>query len=42
MILSNQYKFKCNFCGMDFGDNVIKLALHIGKVHDKPRINDVL
>jgi len=37
MILSNQYVFKCNFCGISFGNNVIKLALHIGRIHDSPR-----
>jgi len=37
MILPNQYKFKCKFCGKDYGTDVIELALHIGKVHDNPR-----
>ena len=36
-ILSNQYKFKCKFCGKDFGEDVVELALHIGRVHDVPR-----
>ncbi len=38
MILSNQYEFECKFCGKNYGLDVIKLAVHIGKVHDKPRI----
>ncbi len=37
LILPNQYTFECKFCGKDFGTNVIGLALHIGRVHDKPR-----
>ncbi len=37
MILSNQYTFQCKFCGKNYGSDVIELALHIGKVHDKPR-----
>jgi len=36
-ILSNQYKFECKFCGKDFDTDVVELALHIGRVHDKPR-----
>ena len=35
--MSGQYAFDCKFCGMSFGDNVIELAVHIGKVHDTPR-----
>lgn len=26
--------FQCTFCGKDFDDDVIKLAKHIGKIHD--------
>ncbi|MGI9565538.1 MAG: hypothetical protein ACR2LL_00810 [Nitrosopumilus sp.] len=37
--MSNQYSFECKFCGMDFGSDVIKLASHIGRVHDSPRGN---
>ncbi len=33
--LPNQYKFECKFCGKDFGLDVVELALHIGKVHEK-------
>ncbi len=36
-ILSSQYSFQCMFCGKEYGENVIKLAIHIGKVHDNPR-----
>ncbi len=36
-ILSNQFKFECMFCGKDFGIDVMKLALHIGKIHDQAR-----
>ena len=42
MILSDQYKFKCKFCEMDFGDNVIELAIHIGRVHDDSKTNHIL
>ena len=35
--MSNQYSFNCKFCGMNFEDNVIELAIHIGKVHDTSR-----
>ena len=30
-ILSTQYKFQCMFCGKEYGDNVVELAIHIGK-----------
>ena len=36
-ILSSQYSFQCMFCGKKYGEKVIELAIHIGKVHDKPR-----
>jgi len=36
-ILSSQYSFQCMFCGKEYGEKVIDLAIHIGKVHDKPR-----
>ena len=36
-ILSSQYKFECKFCGKEYGTEVVKLALHIGRVHDKTR-----
>ena len=36
-ILSSQYSFQCMFCGKEYGEKVIELAIHIGKVHDKPR-----
>lgn len=35
--MSNQYTFHCEFCGEDFGTDVVELALHIGNVHDSPR-----
>jgi len=35
--LSNQYNFECKFCGKNYGMDVIELAVHIGRVHDKPR-----
>ncbi len=38
--MSSQYKFQCAYCGLDFGSDVIELALHIGKVHDPPRKKD--
>ena len=38
--MSSQYKFQCAYCGLDFGSDVIELALHIGKVHDPPRRKD--
>jgi len=37
MILSNQYTFQCKLCGKNYGSDVIELALHIGRIHDKPR-----
>ena len=36
---NKHFRFKCNFCGKDFGMNVIELALHIAKVHDQKRSN---
>ncbi len=36
-ILSNQFSFQCMFCGKEYGEKVIELAIHIGKVHDKQR-----
>ncbi len=36
-ILSSQYSFQCMFCGKEYGEKVIDLAIHIGKVHDKQR-----
>lgn len=35
--VSDQYVFECNFCGVNFGTDVIELALHIRKVHDRAR-----
>ena len=35
--MSNQYEFDCIYCGKEFGDDVIELAIHIGKVHDPVR-----
>ena len=35
--MSNQFKFEYQFCGEEFGKNVVDLALHIGKIHDSPR-----
>ncbi len=35
--MSTQYKFECRYCGKEYGDNVIELALHIGRVHDIAR-----
>jgi len=32
--LSNQYTFHCKFCGEDFGNSVVNLAIHIGRIHD--------
>jgi len=31
------YSFRCQFCDMEFGLDVINLALHIGRTHDTPR-----
>ncbi len=36
-ILSSQYKFKCTFCGKEYGTDVVELAIHIGRVHDQQR-----
>lgn len=38
--MSNQCNFECTYCGLEFGSEVIELALHIGKVHDPPRSKD--
>lgn len=38
--MSSQYNFECVYCGLEFGSEVIELALHIGKVHDPPRSKD--
>ena len=37
--MSNQSMFECRFCGKEFGKNVIDLAIHIGRIHDKSRNN---
>lgn len=34
--MSNTYEFECMFCKMNFGSNVIKLAIHIRDIHDIP------
>ena len=36
-VMSNEYRFECEFCGKDFGTDVMDLALHIGRIHDMPR-----
>ena len=36
-ILSTEFKFECQFCGKEYGSDVVELALHIGRVHDKVR-----
>ena len=28
------YVFECQYCGMSFGSDVMRLAVHIGKEHD--------
>ena len=35
--MSSRFTFECKYCGMDFGTDVVKLALHIGKIHDTSR-----
>ncbi len=35
--VSGKLRFDCQFCGRDFGDDVIGLARHIGKLHDPAR-----
>ena len=35
--VSDKLRFRCEFCGMDFGEDVIGLAKHIGRSHDPPR-----
>lgn len=35
--MSNQFEFRCPFCGKDFGNKVIDLATHIGHKHDPSR-----
>ena len=32
-----RFDFYCKYCGKDFGNNVIKLARHIGRCHDQAR-----
>ena len=35
--ISCKFEFDCVYCGKEFGDDVIKLAKHIGKEHDAVR-----
>lgn len=35
--MSDKLRFQCTFCGKDFGDDVIGLAKHIGRTHDRVR-----
>ena len=30
-------RFECSFCGKDFGSDVMGLAVHIGRIHDRSR-----
>jgi len=34
--MSWQDNFNCDFCGKEFGNNPIKLALHIKNNHEQP------
>ena len=38
--MPDQFEFDCMYCGKEFGDDVIELALHIGKEHDPVRSED--
>ena len=40
LVLSNQHTFQCKFCGEDFGNSVVNLALHIGRNHDDANQNN--
>lgn len=35
------FDFACEFCGKDFGADVIALARHIGDEHDKRPARDI-
>ena len=35
-----QYNFECTYCGLEFGSDVVELAIHIRRVHDPPRGKD--
>lgn len=35
--MPGHFDFHCKYCGKDFGDDVIKLAKHIGRRHDPCR-----
>ena len=35
--VSGHYEFDCMYCGKQFGEDVIGLAKHIGKIHDPVR-----
>ena len=37
--MPGRFDFQCRYCGKDFGNDVIKLAKHIGKRHDPCRIS---
>ena len=35
--MSGKLRFRCDFCGKDFGEHVMELAKHIGRSHDPVR-----
>mgnify|MGYP007056079095 CR=1 FL=1 len=38
--MSERFEFDCMYCGKEFGEDVIELAVHIGKEHDPVRSDD--
>ncbi len=32
--MSTSFEFHCIYCGKHFGEDLIKLSQHIGKIHD--------
>ncbi len=37
-LLSDFFPMYCEYCGKNFGKNLIALGTHIGKVHDKQNV----
>ncbi len=35
--MKEKFDFYCSYCGKEFGEQVIDLAIHIGKIHDPTR-----
>lgn len=38
VILPDFFSMYCEYCGKNFGENLIALGTHIGKVHDKQNV----